>query len=147
MTKENCITCETPEALPTPWFTPKPIYRGHNTSLFATIAYSAFDVNCLDIFPVKFTNIDHMMPHTAVNGLAYTTQDGWRSNFDVAARHAPVTYKRVQAINSDDKLEKPSIARANAAVSNDKPNGEPEQVKKFKDYVSNSFHSHPRLSF
>lgn len=63
-------------------------------------------------------------------------------SFDTAVHNAPVTYKRAQAINADDKLEKPGIARANAAVSSDKPNGEPEQVAKYEDYVGRT--SSPR---
>ena len=84
------------------------------------------------------------MPHIAVNGVANGLHDGYGASFDVAARNAPVTYGRVQAVNADDKLEKPNIARANAAVSTEKPNGEPEFVKKYKDYVGFPFHLHTR---
>ncbi|KAL2109604.1 hypothetical protein VUR80DRAFT_2278 [Thermomyces stellatus] len=74
------------------------------------------------------------MPHTSANGGARAGINGADSSFDVAVRKAPVTYSRTQAIHADDELEKPSIARGNAAVSRDKPNGEPEQVKKYQDY-------------
>ena len=82
------------------------------------------------------------MPHIAVNGVVNGLHDGYDARFDVAARNAPITYSRVQAVNADDKLEKPNIARANAAVSSERPNGEPEQVKKYKDYVGFPFHLH-----
>ena len=86
------------------------------------------------------------MPHTAANDGGYATHDGYSANFDVAVRNAPVTYSRVQAINSDDKLDKAGIARANAAVSSEKPNGEPEQIKKFKDYVGCHFRAYTHLA-
>lgn len=76
-----------------------------------------------------------IMPHTSANSSDHTGVNGIRPSFDVAAYNAPVTYNRTQAINADDKIEKPSIARSNAAVSTDKPDGEPEHVKKYQDYV------------
>ena len=75
------------------------------------------------------------MPHTSANSRGHNGINGARASFDVAAHNAPVTYSRAQAVNADDKLEKPGIARSNAAVSSDKPNGEPEHVKKYQDYV------------
>ena len=61
--------------------------------------------------------------------------NGHSSSFNVTAPNAPVTYSRIQAVSADDRIEKPSIARANAAVSSDKPSGDPDYVEKYKDYV------------
>ena len=75
------------------------------------------------------------MPSTSGNAKTHAAQNRDYAHFDVAVPKAPVTYRRTQAVNSDDKLEKPGVARANTAVSRDKPEGEPEQVKKYQDYV------------
>lgn len=85
--------------------------------------------------PVTQEPCPNMPKSTSVDSNSHAHLNGDTPSFDTTVHNAPVTYRRVQAINSDDKLEKPSIARANAAVSSEKPNGEPEQVAKYKDYV------------
>lgn len=76
-----------------------------------------------------------MPKSTSLDSKSHPHLNGDVPSFDTTVHNAPVTYRRVQAVNSDDRLEKPGIARANAAVSSDKPNGEPDQVAKYKDYV------------
>ena len=82
-----------------------------------------------------FESYPNMPKATSRERKSHGHLNGDAPSFDTTVPKAPVTYKRVQAINSDDKLDKPGVARANAAVSSDKPNGEPEQVAKYKDYV------------
>lgn len=74
-----------------------------------------------------YTKLDSGQDHCDASGAS--------CNFNVAAQNAPVTYSRVQAIDADEKIDQPSIARANAAVSMEKPDGDPENTRKFKDYV------------
>jgi hypothetical protein len=57
-------------------------------------------------------------------------------DFDTAASHCPPTAARKQAANVDAFLSKPGIARANIAASTAAPDGSPESVVKYKDYVS-----------
>ena len=82
---------------------------------------------------------------TSVESKSHANLNGDVPSFDTTVPKAPVTYRRVQAINSDDRLDKPGVARANAAVSNDKPNGDPEQVAKYKDYVGRSSYPEPMI--
>lgn len=57
-------------------------------------------------------------------------------NFARSVAHSSVTSRRPQAIIPSDRLDHPSIARANAAVSIEMPDGTPGYTKKFEDYVS-----------
>ena len=78
-----------------------------------------------------YSPLDQSAMQPSTNGMT----NGHSSSFNVTAPNAPVTYSRIQSVTADDRIEKPSIARANAAVSSDKPSGEPDYVEKYKDYV------------
>lgn len=55
-------------------------------------------------------------------------------NFDVTAAHCPPTVQRKQALDADSRVPKPSVARANRAVSTEKPEGSAGS-EKFRDYT------------
>ncbi|KAM7205143.1 Caleosin related domain containing protein [Naviculisporaceae sp. PSN 640] len=56
-------------------------------------------------------------------------------NFDLSAAKAPVTAQRKQAVDAEAYIERPSIARANLAVSSSHSNGsEGEYADNLKDY-------------
>jgi hypothetical protein len=56
-------------------------------------------------------------------------------DFAVEAANCPQTIERKQAADADAFLPKPSIARANIAVSTAKPEGTVEAEEKFRDYT------------
>ncbi|RYP10770.1 hypothetical protein DL764_000466 [Monosporascus ibericus] len=58
-------------------------------------------------------------------------------SFALAAPKCPVTYERKLALDADQFLEKPSIARANVAVSDEAPYGQSDYARKYSNYVSN----------
>ncbi|KAL2018110.1 hypothetical protein VTK56DRAFT_1240 [Thermocarpiscus australiensis] len=68
-------------------------------------------------------------------GSSPTARGDGSIDFDVAAAKAPPTKERKQAIDTDAFIQKPSIARANLAVSTSKPEGSPESHNQFKDYT------------
>ncbi|KAK4108277.1 Caleosin-domain-containing protein [Canariomyces notabilis] len=74
------------------------------------------------------------MPRSRSGGSSPTT-NGDPVDFDVAAPRCPPTSRRKQAVDTDAFISKPSIARANLAVSMAKPEGSPESQNKFKDYT------------
>jgi hypothetical protein len=53
----------------------------------------------------------------------------------VSVCEVPVTEERVPAVNADDNINKPGVARANLAPSKEKPSGSTEFAEKYKDYV------------
>jgi len=55
--------------------------------------------------------------------------------FDTVAAQCKAT-NRQQAIDADDVIRKPAVARANVAVSTDHPEGIETYTEQFEDYVS-----------
>lgn len=53
----------------------------------------------------------------------------------IVARNSHVTSERLPAIYTDQFIESPGLARGNAAVSVDKPDGDREWVRGVKEYV------------
>lgn len=61
--------------------------------------------------------------------------NGDRITFDVFVPEAPVTRARLPGIVVDKYIDRPSIPRANRAVSVDWPEGDEEYGNKLKDYT------------
>lgn len=81
-----------------------------------------------------------------VSGGSSPTAHGENSiDFDTEAPKCPLTGQRKQAADTDAFIRKPSIARANLAVSTSKPDGSLESHSRFKDYVSSPSSSLPQL--
>lgn len=78
------------------------------------------------------------MPRSRSGGSSPTTHGDTPIDFDVAALKCPPTVRRKQAIDADAFISKPSIARANLAVSTAQPEGSPESRDQFKDYVGHT---------
>jgi hypothetical protein len=57
------------------------------------------------------------------------------ADFAVTAKNSPITMVRIPAINIDSQIKSPGIARGNAAVCTDRPDGDIEYTRRFKDYV------------
>jgi len=53
----------------------------------------------------------------------------------VSVQECPPTQYRPQAVDTDLYIDKPSIARANRAVSTEKPQGSVSYSERYKDYV------------
>jgi hypothetical protein len=56
-------------------------------------------------------------------------------HFARSVAHSEVTSRRPQAVIATDRIDHPSIARANMTVSTEKPEGNAEYTKKYQDYV------------
>lgn len=83
------------------------------------------------------------MPRSRSGGSSPTTHGDTPVDFDLAAPKCPSTSSRKQAVDTDAFITKPSIARANLAVSTAQPEGSPESHNQFKDYVSLSARATP----
>ncbi|GAB1317057.1 hypothetical protein MFIFM68171_07267 [Madurella fahalii] len=75
------------------------------------------------------------MPRSRSGGSSPTTHGDTPVDFEVAAPKCPPTTRRRQAVDTDAFITKPSIARANLAVSTAQPDGSPESRNQFKDYT------------
>ncbi|KXX74146.1 putative peroxygenase 3 [Madurella mycetomatis] len=75
------------------------------------------------------------MPPSRSGGSSPTNHEDSAVDFDVAALKCPPTIRRKQAVDADAFISKPSIARANLAVSTAQPGGSPESRDQFKDYT------------
>lgn len=64
-----------------------------------------------------------------------TYTNGTEPTFTRSVAHSSVTSQRPQAVDAANTVSYPSIARANAAVSIDKPNGDAGYSERFKDYT------------
>jgi hypothetical protein len=51
------------------------------------------------------------------------------------APNCPVTSERPPATSTATSIPNPAVARANAAISADKPNGDADHIAKYGDYV------------
>lgn len=60
--------------------------------------------------------------------------NGDRMPFDVFVPDVPVTRSRFPATTIDKYIDRPSLPRANIAVSTDSPEGDEEYGAKYKDY-------------
>lgn len=60
--------------------------------------------------------------------------NGEKIPFDVFVPNAPITRRRFPATTVDKYIDRPSLPRANRAVSTDSPDGDDEYTSKFRDY-------------
>ncbi|GMF92606.1 unnamed protein product [Aspergillus oryzae] len=70
-------------------------------------------------------------------------------NITVVAKEAPITVKRIPATHINEAIDNPGVARADVAVSIEKPSGDQEWANKVRGYVcsNNGNHNIQRLIY
>ena len=72
---------------------------------------------------------------TSLKDEKHAISNGDSPSITVVAKEAPITVKRIPATHINAAIDNPGVARADIAVSIDKPSGDQEWASKVRGYV------------